>query len=208
MIETLLRFLLPLYAVLTIAKLAAHRARIRKKSGHDPVVIRPFRKGGTHEHLVSVLFVALLALLLDVLLNAVAPQWISGRLGIPALRHAAPVRWAGFVAVTGGLFLSSVAVRNMGTSWRMGIDRDRPGSLVTHGLFSRMRHPIYAGMLLVASGMAAATADVLSVGVAVAAWVGLPIEARLEEDFLLSRYGDEYRQYVAHTGRFWPAPRR
>lgn len=92
----------------------------------------------------------------------------------------------------------------MGTSWRIGIDREKPGSLVIGGLFERMRHPIYAGMLLVVSGMVGVTGDLLSIAVAAAAWVGIPVQARLEEDFLLSVHGDEYRTYRARTGRFWP----
>ncbi len=96
----------------------------------------------------------------------------------------------------------------MGASWRVGIDRDDPGPLVTGGLYSRIRHPIYAGMLLATSGLAATTGDVLSVIVAAGAWIAIPIEARLEEEFLLARHGEEYRRYLSTTGRFWPsAPR-
>ena len=69
-----------------------------------------------------------------------------------------------------------------------------------------MRHPIYAGMLLITTGMALLTGDLLSIAAAGAAWVGLPIQARLEEEFLVSRYGDEYRRHQSQTGRFWPRP--
>jgi protein-S-isoprenylcysteine O-methyltransferase Ste14 len=59
-------------------------------------------------------------------------------------------------------------------------------------------------MLLITTGMALVSADVLSIATAAAAWVGLPIQARLEEEFLVSRYGDEYRRFQAESGRFWP----
>jgi protein-S-isoprenylcysteine O-methyltransferase Ste14 len=85
----------------------------------------------------------------------------------------------------------------------MGIDTSGPGALATHGLYGRIRHPIYTGMLVTTTGLAVTTADVVSFGVAVGCWIALPIQARLEEQFLLSRHGDEYRAYLARTGRFW-----
>ena len=54
------------------------------------------------------------------------------------------------------------------------------------------------------TGMALRTADLLSIAAAGAAWVGLPIQARLEEEFLVSRYGDEYRRHQSQSGRLWP----
>lgn len=118
MIETVLRILLPLYALLTIATLAAHRARMRRATGYDPVVIRPFRSRDTpHDFLVAVLFAAVLALLVDVLLYAISTRWLAAHLGIPALQNATPLRWVGIVAVTAGLYLSG---RGSGTRVRAG----------------------------------------------------------------------------------------
>jgi protein-S-isoprenylcysteine O-methyltransferase Ste14 len=70
-----------------------------------------------------------------------------------------------------------------------------------------MRHPIYTGMLLATTGLAATTGDAIAVSVAVGCGVALPIQARLEEQFLLSRHGDEYRAYLERTGRFLPKSR-
>lgn len=52
--------------------------------------------------------------------------------------------------------------------------------------------------------MVGVSGDLISIAVAGAAWVGIPVQARLEEEFLLSIHGDEYRIYLARTGRFWP----
>jgi protein-S-isoprenylcysteine O-methyltransferase Ste14 len=92
----------------------------------------------------------------------------------------------------------------MGTSWRVGIDDQDPGPLVSRGLFARVRHPIYGGLLLATAGVAALTADALSIVVVGAAWTSLPIQARLEEAALASRHPDDYPGYRARTGRFWP----
>jgi protein-S-isoprenylcysteine O-methyltransferase Ste14 len=207
--DTVFRVVLPLYGLFVIAAIIAHRSRLLKQMGRDPIVLHPFHKTDTpHQYLESVLLVGAVALALDVVLNALWPHVMTQRLAIPAIRTSAWCGWLGLAIVTSGLFLSAAGVSSMGRSWRIGIDREKPGPLVTGGLFGRMRHPIYAGMLLVTLGMAGVTGDLLSTAVAAGAWVGIPVQARLEEDFLLSRHGDEYRTYQARTGRFWPIGHR
>jgi protein-S-isoprenylcysteine O-methyltransferase Ste14 len=102
-----------------------------------------------------------------------------------------------------GLALYFMGLVRLGSSWRIGIDRERPGALVTSGLFARIRHPLYGGILLATLGMALLTADVVSFAAMAAAWTAVPIQARLEEEFLASLH-PEYAQYRARTGRFVP----
>jgi protein-S-isoprenylcysteine O-methyltransferase Ste14 len=168
-------------------------------------VLRPFQKRDTpHAYLESALLLGGVVLAVDIGLNAVAAAFVDARLAIPALRNAAPIRYSGVALVALGLLGSGLAILQMGVSWRIGIDRQKPGALVTDGLFRSVRHPIYAGLLLATTGMALATADLLSVAVAAAAVVGIPVQARLEEEFLGSLYGDEYARYLTRTRRFWP----
>jgi protein-S-isoprenylcysteine O-methyltransferase Ste14 len=204
-LDAVLRIILPLYGALAIAGLAAHRSRVSKQIGHDPLVIQPFSDSHQpHRHLERLLLVATVAALVDIALNALAPASVAASIGIPALQRAIPVRWLGLVMLTLGFVVCSVAIRHMGTSWRMGIDRQGPGSMVSGGLYARVRHPIYSGVLLTTAGLFLTTADAIALAVACATAVGLPVQARLEEQFLLSLYGDEYGAYLKRTGRFWP----
>jgi protein-S-isoprenylcysteine O-methyltransferase Ste14 len=202
--DVVFRVLLPVYAACALAAILIHRVRVSERIGRDPVVIRPFAADTPLSYLESVLTLGIPALGLDVTLNAVWPRWVEPHLAIGLLRRSPVVGVVGLASVTVGLLVCAAAVRHMGASWRIGVDRLHPGPLVTGGLFRRIRHPIYAGMLSVTTGMALVTADVLSLVTAGAAWVGLPIQARLEEEFLVARYGDEYRRHQARTGRFWP----
>jgi hypothetical protein len=52
------------------------------------------------------------------------------------------VGFAGLVLLGFGVLVASLAVRQMGASWRVGIDRQAPGALVASGLYARVRHPI------------------------------------------------------------------
>ena len=202
--DVVFRVILPLYATCALATILVNRARVSRRIGSDPVVIRPFRGETPQRYLESMLMLGIPALGLDVALNAVSPRLVEQHLAVGLLRRSPVFGGVGLAAVTIGLLVCGAAIRDMGASWRMGVDRLNPGPLVTGGLFRRMRHPIYAGMLLITTGMALLTADLLSIATAGAAWVGLPIQARLEEEFLVSRYGDEYRRHQSQSGRFWP----
>ena len=204
----ILQLVLPLYSAWVIAALLAHRRRVAKQIGRNPVVIKPFtNRELPHRYLELVLLIGAVAAIADIGLNALAMDWVSAHLAIPLLRASEVPRWIGLLVLTSGLLLSSAAIRHMGESWRMGIDTEGAGALATRGLYARVRHPIYSGMLLATIGLAATVADVIAVAVAVGCWVALPIQARLEEQFLLSRHGDEYRAYMQRTGRFWPLRR-
>ena len=205
----ILRVALPLYAAFALVALLAHRRRIARRIGRDPVVIQPFAgRDLPHRFLELVLLVGVITAFVDISLNAVFTDWVSSRLAVPVLRESALARGIGFGVAAVGLLLAGFAIRDMGDSWRMGIDAEGAGALATGGLYARVRHPIYSAMLLTVLGLAATTGDILSVSVAVGCCVGLPIQARLEEQFLLSRHGEEYRRYMQRTARFWPVPAR
>ena len=80
-------------------------------------------------------------------------------------------------------------------------------TLVRHGLYAYVRHPIYAGALLVFPGLVLLrpSLTVLIASVAAAIWVF--IQARLEEIDLLQRI-PEYREYMRDVPRFLPRRQR
>ncbi len=112
------------------------------------------------------------------------------------------VQFFGLVIAYLGLLWTVVAQHQMGQDWRIGIDVKHETSLVTRGLYTRSRHPIYLGFIVISIGLFFAVPNVVSLVCAVLTTVVLPIEARLEEEFLLSRHGDTYREYLAHTRRW------
>jgi protein-S-isoprenylcysteine O-methyltransferase Ste14 len=82
-------------------------------------------------------------------------------------------------------------------------------TLVTHGAYAVVRHPIYAGAFLIWFGLAAAYASAAVLGLTalyvVPAYV---LNVRGEEQMMLSRYGREYREYQRRVGAFVPHPAR
>jgi len=203
--DVVFRAVLPVLWLGLVIGVCANRWRVLGRLGRDPIVLRPWQKAdGAARYLERVLSLAALVLTADVVLNAVAPGEMADALAIKALRSSKAVGYCGLALLSIGLLVAAVAVTQMGLSWRIGIDGQAPGPLVSRGVYARVRHPIYSGMLLATAGIAGVTADLLSVAVAAAAAVGLPVQARLEEAFLLSRHPQEYPGYLERTGRFWP----
>jgi protein-S-isoprenylcysteine O-methyltransferase Ste14 len=82
----------------------------------------------------------------------------------------------------------------------------RTTSLVTSGVFSRSRNPIYVADALILASFTAwlgRPAAVLGIPALVAA---LHPQIRAEEEALRARFGSEYDAYVAHVPR-WIGPR-
>ena len=107
-----------------------------------------------------------------------------------------PARIAGLVIGLPSALLLVLARIELGGSFSVG---PRAQTLVTHGLYSRIRNPIY-----LFGGLAIAGAF-LYINQALYLWVFvvlIPLQiyrARQEGKVLEARFGDEYRQYKSRT---------
>jgi protein-S-isoprenylcysteine O-methyltransferase Ste14 len=125
---------------------------------------------------------------------------------IPVIDVPCPLWIAGLTILSVGILLhgwSRLARRNMASSWAMA-----PGHrLVQTGPYSRIRHPSYAAYMLSFLGLLLMVPSVVTlvilVGIPGYYYVTVP-----EEDLLVSRFGDEYREYAARTGKFLPRTRK
>jgi len=110
---------------------------------------------------------------------------------------------AGLLLCAAGVLVIAIAQRQMGESFRIGID-DAKTALVSRGLFRRVRNPIYSGLLMLLLGVALVIPCTASVLLGSAAAAAIAIHTRLEERHLLELHGDAYRAYAAGVGRFLP----
>jgi protein-S-isoprenylcysteine O-methyltransferase Ste14 len=119
-----------------------------------------------------------------------------------------PLRWLGLAGAAAGVALYAVALHDLGLSWRFTIDRERPGELVTTGVFARSRNPIYLSLVLVALGVSLAVGRTLLIGVACGAPLYFHFLIQREERFLAAHYGEAYASYCARAPRWWRWRRR
>jgi len=104
-----------------------------------------------------------------------------------------------------GILLVSWAYRALGKNWAPSVSGVRKDAvLVTNGLYSCVRHPIYLGafIFLVALSLVAANLIVLLPTIALLALLYASIDE--EEVMLIDRFGDEYREYMKRTPRLIP----
>jgi protein-S-isoprenylcysteine O-methyltransferase Ste14 len=112
------------------------------------------------------------------------------------------LRWLGLAVAVAAVALYVLALRDMGASWRFTIDRERPGELVTSGVFAHSRNPIYLALTLLAAGVGLVLANALLLLLAGGAALYFEHLVRREEGFLAERYGDAYAAYCARTPRW------
>jgi protein-S-isoprenylcysteine O-methyltransferase Ste14 len=114
------------------------------------------------------------------------------------------VRWLGVAlyAVGGGLRVWPVFVLGRRFSGLVAI---QPGhTLVTSGIYGRIRHPSYLGLLANALGWCLAFRSAIGVLLVVAMLAPLVSRIRAEEALLRSQFGAQYDDYSRRTSRLIP----
>jgi protein-S-isoprenylcysteine O-methyltransferase Ste14 len=114
------------------------------------------------------------------------------------------MRWLGVVLFIAGGALRIWPVFVLGNRFS-GLVAIQPGhTLVTDGIYRRLRNPSYLGLLVGSLGWALAFRSV--VGVLLTLLTLLPLIARIraEEALLRAQFGSEYEAYCARTWRLIP----
>jgi len=125
-------------------------------------------------------------------------------------RQAAPYGGAseiiGFVGVgliavgSGVLLFSFIGLGNALTA--LAIPKEN-GTLVTHGIYSRVRHPIYFGLLVMSVGVMLDAGYWPQIIIVMLLYALLNNKADFEETLLRERY-PQYQKYSERTPRFFP----
>jgi protein-S-isoprenylcysteine O-methyltransferase Ste14 len=144
-----------------------------------------------------------------------------GILGLPAIYSLtswlgfADYRWSpatkaragtiGSALLGAALWLFWRSHHDLGENWSPSLEIGVQQTLTTHGVYRRIRHPMYASQCL------GGVAQVLLLHNWIAGFAGLVTFLQLylvrvpqEERMMLDHFGDAYRAYCAQTGRIVP----
>jgi protein-S-isoprenylcysteine O-methyltransferase Ste14 len=122
----------------------------------------------------------------DFILNRVDPPWIRGLGGLIMLAGALVLGWG---------------VRSLGRNLTPGTEPLPQAELVTGGVYQHVRHPIYAGVVLLLSGYTLAWSNwTLALIVGFLALQYFNAKARVEERWLRQRF-PEYESYARRVRR-------
>ncbi len=116
--------------------------------------------------------------------------------------HSEIVSWLGVLLCLAGLILFLLSLISFGHSFRVGIDTDHAGQLVTTGVFAFSRNPIYAALGLVLLGQFLVFPNwILLIYLGGAAWL-IHRQVLREEEFLKQYYGQAYLEYCRRVRRY------
>ena len=142
--------------------------------------------------------------MLGLLAYVINPAWMSwSSVGLPIW-----VRWLGVGLGMMAAALLIVVFRNLGTNITDTVVTRANHTLVTSGPYRWVRHPFYVAGAVAIAANSLVTANwflALTGGVTIALLV---IRTSTEEEKLVERFGDEYRDYMQRTGRFIPRLKR
>ena len=195
-----LRIFLPIYyAIFFFAVFLLRTVIVWKRTGVNAYVL--LKQGGTYG-VIGVYFKLLpLASFFAVATYSFFPSIYD---------FLAPFHWFGnqFNAFVGivlliiSLFWIWVAQTQMGKSWRIGIDEQKKTDLVTTGMFSISRNPIFLGMKVNLLGFFLVIPNAVTLTVTVIGIALIDIQVRLEEQHLLNLHNESYQNYYREVRRW------
>jgi protein-S-isoprenylcysteine O-methyltransferase Ste14 len=114
------------------------------------------------------------------------------------------VQIIGLSLVIGGNITLLLAYHELGIYWAYPIDGiKKPKKLVTSGIYSKIRHPIYLSFNLICIGFIMILLDWLILFLYLIGALGLYFQAIYEEKILIDYFKDDYIHYKLNTGRFF-----
>lgn len=130
----------------------------------------------------------------------VNPNWMAwSKIGL--------MEWIRWMGVGSGV-LSVLGIYWLFSSIGSGISPTsatrKEHKLVTSGPYRWVRHPLYTigSALIISFGLIADNWFIIALGVL--AFIGMALRTPKEEANLIAKFGDEYREYMQRTGRFFP----
>lgn len=197
--EVFLRFFLPVYLLLFLSTLFLRLYIVKKHSG--VAVSSLAKRQGSHKLIDLIFLISFMLRIVVILVFSLTPGWY--RFLFPIKELETPL-----IAIIGVLLLLSSLVwivnaqSRMGKAWRIGIDHNNFTELVTDGVFSLSRNPIFLGMRINALGLFLAIPNILTLTILVVGDVLIQIHVRYEEQHLLEFHGDAFMAYCQRVRRW------
>lgn len=175
--------------------LAALVHRAGERLGADSAAIA--REGKAMYIFRWVAFFFLIAILVLTAIDPPFLKWLN--IPLPDWLH-----WAGFGLGLLGVALLAWAQATLGRLWSAQLQLREEHRLITSGPYRRMRHPLYSGLFAYVAGIAFVSANWMYAVMALLVIFGMSFRTPREEQLMIDKYGDEYRQYMQRTWRFFP----
>lgn len=112
---------------------------------------------------------------------------------------------AGISVFMAGMVLRWKAILQLKQFFTVDVAVTTSHQLITSGLYRRVRHPSYSGLLLMMTGLGLAMNSAISFPAAVLPFLfALLYRIRVEERLMEQEFGESYREYAGKTARLFP----
>ncbi len=173
------------------AVLAAYAVRMAEVFKKREVVAGATREKTTFRLFMLCGILIIVGGIAEFLLMRSALWWPTFVIGLACSVASFAIRWA--------------AIRALGRFWSLHVEMREGHEFVSTGPFAHARHPVYFSMIL----------ELLGIGLILNAWISLAVvfliftptliaRVRIEEQALLTQFGDAYRKYMRNTPAIIP----
>jgi len=115
----------------------------------------------------------------------------------------------GLLSMIVGLWLFWRSHVDLGANWSVTLETRMGHEIVKHGVYSRIRHPMYSAIWLFSIGQAMLLNNWLAGwGVVFAFTLLYLLRTPNEEKMMLDNFGSAYQDYMMETGRLFPRVRQ
>ena len=197
--QVFLKLYLPIYLLFYLAvAFVLPSYRTWKQTGINPITFG--REDTAHNYIGFVMKLLLALLFIMTLVYSLNTKLYEYLLPAWYMKNQF-VMIAGLVLIHSALTWIAIAQYQMSNSWRIGIDEANKTPLVTKGVFSISRNPIFLGMIVSVLGLFLILPNALSFFLALTSYFIIQIQIRLEEEFLERQHGQSYQDYKSKTRR-------
>lgn len=139
--------------------------------------------------------------LIVVSIYAFVPAWHKFLLPFWYLENDTLI-YIGWALLVLSLLFVWFAQGNMSESWRIGIDEENRTELVTNGFFAISRNPIFLGIMIANIGLLLVLPNAFTLLIIALSTVSINTQIRLEEEFLVKEFGEQYSKYKGRVNRW------
>ena len=194
-----LKIYLPIYLIMyMLVAFVIPTYRTYKQTGINPITFG--KNDNAHDYIGFIMKVLIVLLFVAVLTYSMSEKMYSYLVPISYLQTQI-LTITGLALIHIALVWISFAQFQMSNSWRIGIDEKNKTKLVTDGVFSISRNPIFLGMILSVVGLFFIVPNALTFFLTITTYIVIQIQIRLEEEFLQKQHAQDYVNYKLKTKR-------
>lgn len=194
-----LKIYLPIYLIMyMLVAFVIPTYRTYKQTGINPITFG--KNDNAHDYIGFIMKVLIVLLFVAVLTYSMSEKMYSYLVPISYLQTQI-LTITGLALIHIALVWISFAQFQMSNSWRIGIDEKNKTKLVTDGVFSISRNPIFLGMIISVLGLFFIVPNALTFFLTITTYIVIKIQIRLEEEFLQKQHAQEYVNYKLKTKR-------